>query len=57
MRAVREPPLPETRCRFVARLDKLQSKLDALKKLQAETATELGALLPSILDRALRGEL
>ncbi len=31
--------------------------LDALKHLQAETAAELDALLPSILDRALKGEL
>jgi hypothetical protein len=31
--------------------------VDALKKLQAETAAELDALLPSILDRAFRGEL
>jgi hypothetical protein len=31
--------------------------MDALKKLQAETAAELGALMPSILDKAFRGEL
>jgi hypothetical protein len=31
--------------------------MDALKRLQAETATELNALLPSILDKAFRGEL
>jgi hypothetical protein len=31
--------------------------VDALKKLQAETATELDALLPSILDRAFIGLL
>lgn len=31
--------------------------LDALKRLQAETAAELDALLPSILDKAFRGEL
>ena len=29
----------------------------ALKHLQAETATELDALLPAILDRAFKGEL
>ena len=34
----------------------LQAKVDALKRLQAETAAELDALLPSILDRAFRGE-
>lgn len=33
-----------------------QSEVDALKRLQAETATELDALLPAILDRAFEGE-
>jgi type I restriction enzyme, S subunit len=50
------PPLPEQR-RIVAELDALQSEVDALKRLQAETAAELDALLPSILDRAFKGEL
>jgi type I restriction enzyme, S subunit len=50
------PPLPEQR-RIVAELDVLQDKVDALKRLQAETAAELDALLPSILDRAFKGEL
>ena len=49
-------PTSEQR-RIVAYLDDLQAKVDALKKLQAETAAELDALLPSILDRAFRGEL
>ena len=49
------PPLAEQR-RVVVELDDLQAKLDALKKLQAEAAAELDALLPSILDRAFRGE-
>ena len=44
------------RC-IVAYLDNLQAKVDALKQLQAETAAELDALLPSILGRAFRGEL
>jgi hypothetical protein len=35
----------------------LQAQVDALKRLQAETAAEIDALLPSILDRAVRGEL
>lgn len=30
---------------------------DALNHLQAETAAELDALLPSILDKAFKGEL
>jgi type I restriction enzyme S subunit len=32
-------------------------RLDALKRFQADTAAELDALLPSILDKAFRGEL
>jgi len=48
--------LPEQR-RIVAELDALQAQGDALKRLQAETAAELDALLPSILDKAFRGEL
>jgi type I restriction enzyme S subunit len=50
------PPLPEQR-RIVRYLDGVQAKVDALKKLQAETAAELATLLPSILDRAFKGEL
>lgn len=50
------PPLTE-QGRIVAYLDGLQVKVDALKKLQAETAVELAALLPSILDKAFNGEL
>jgi type I restriction enzyme S subunit len=37
--------------------DVLQADVNALKRLQAETAAELDALLPSVLDRAFRGEL
>jgi type I restriction enzyme S subunit len=50
------PPLPEQR-RIVAESNALQAEVDALKRLQAETATEFDALLPSILDKAFRGEL
>jgi type I restriction enzyme, S subunit len=50
------PPIQDQR-RIVAELDALQSQVDALKKLQAETAAELDALLPSILDKAFKGEL
>jgi type I restriction enzyme, S subunit len=50
------PSLSEQR-RIVAYLDNLQAKVDALKRLQAETAAELDALLPSILDKAFKGEL
>jgi type I restriction enzyme, S subunit len=50
------PPIPEQR-RVVEELDALQEQVDALKKLQSETATELDALLPSVLDKAFRGNL
>jgi len=50
------PPFPEQR-RILSELDALQAELDALKCLQAETAAELDALLPAILDRAFKGEL
>lgn len=50
------PPLDE-QCRLVAYLAGLQSRVDALKGLQSETGAELDALLPSILDRAFKGEL
>jgi type I restriction enzyme S subunit len=49
-------PLPEQR-RIVAELDALQAEVNAMKHLQSETAVELDALLPSILDRAFKGEL
>ena len=38
-------------------LDALQAKLDALKRHQTETAAKLDALLPAVMERALRGEL
>jgi len=50
------PPLSE-QCRIVSDLDRLQAEIDALKHKQAETAAELDALIPSILDKAFRGEL
>jgi type I restriction enzyme S subunit len=50
------PPLAE-QLRIVSALDALQAEVDVLKRLQAETAAELDALLPSILDRAFKGEL
>ena len=49
------PPLKEQR-RIVAYLDGLQAKVDVLKRLQSETAAELNAMLPSVLDRAFKGE-
>jgi restriction endonuclease S subunit len=49
-------PIAEQR-RIVTYLDVLQERTDSLKALQAETSAELDALLPSILDKAFRGEL
>jgi type I restriction enzyme S subunit len=49
-------PLQEQQ-RIVAELDGLQTKVDRLKGLQQKTAAELDALLPSILDKAFKGEL
>jgi len=50
------PLLPSQR-QTVAELDALQAEGDALKRLQAETAAELDALLSALLDRAFKGEL
>jgi type I restriction enzyme S subunit len=52
----RVPPITEQR-RIVAHLDDLRGKTDILKTMQAESSTELEALMPSILDKAFRGEL
>jgi hypothetical protein len=50
------PSVAEQR-RIVADLDSIQTEVDRIKLLQAETATELDALLPSALSRAFVGEL
>lgn len=50
------PSLDEQR-RIVTHLDAVQAKVDELRRLQAETKQELAALLPSILDKAFKGEL
>ena len=50
------PPLSE-QCRIVEHLDNIRAKVESLKELQAKTSAELDALLPSILDRAFKGEL
>ena len=50
------PSIQEQKC-IVAELDALQSKVDSVKTLQAETATELNAMLPAILDKAFKGDL
>jgi len=50
-------PTPDEQHHIVAYLDDLQSKVDELRRLQSEGERELSALMPSILDRAFKGEL
>jgi type I restriction enzyme S subunit len=50
-------PSVNEQARIVENLDALQAKLEAVKTLQTETAAELDAMLPAILDKAFRGEL
>jgi len=50
------PPLTEQH-RIVTYLDRLQAQVDELTALQQATQAELNALLPSVLERAFRGEL
>ncbi len=50
--AVPTPPIEVQR-----KFDALQAEVDALKRVHAESATDLDALLPAILDRAFKGEL
>jgi type I restriction enzyme S subunit len=54
--SIRLPSLLKQGC-IVAHLDDLQAKIEAATCLQAETAADLDALLPAILDRAFKGEL
>ena len=50
-------PSIQKQLRIVAYLDSLQEKMGELKKLQDETEKEIEELIPSILDKALKGEL
>lgn len=50
------PPINEQQ-RIIEKLNDLQSQVDAIKHLQAKADIELNALLPSILDKAFKGEL
>jgi type I restriction enzyme S subunit len=49
-------PLDEQR-RIVAYLDGLQAKVNVIRELQSASGEELSALMPSILDKAFKGEL
>lgn len=46
----------EKRC-IVTYLDSVQAWLASLRELQSAAGEELSALLPSMLDRAFKGEL
>ena len=52
-------PVPslEEQGRIVTELDGIRAKADAIKRLQSETAMELDAMVPAVLDKAFRGEL
>jgi type I restriction enzyme, S subunit len=50
------PTVDEQR-HIIAEVDALQAKLNAVNSLQAETAAELDAMLPAILDTAFKGGL
>jgi type I restriction enzyme S subunit len=50
------PPLDQQH-HISTEVDALQAKVDVVKSLQAETAAELDAMLPAILDKAFKGEL
>jgi type I restriction enzyme S subunit len=50
-------PLGSEQRQIVDHLDWLAAKTGELKRHQKENAVELGALVPSILDKAFRGEL
>lgn len=53
---VRVPPLPDQRS-IVTELDKLQAKVNTFKRTHAESAVALDSMVPSILNRAFKGEL
>jgi type I restriction enzyme S subunit len=50
------PPIPEQH-RIVAYLENFQVKVDEMKRLRQQAMKELDAMLPSILDKAFKGEL
>jgi len=52
----KHPPLDEQR-RIVAYLNGLQVKVNELRGLQSAGGEELSALMPSVLDKAFKGEL
>jgi type I restriction enzyme S subunit len=51
-----KPSLAEQQ-HIMAYLDSVQAKADTLRRLQTDSAAELDALLPTVLNTAFRGEL
>ncbi|MGL6338163.1 MAG: restriction endonuclease subunit S, partial [Waterburya sp.] len=50
-------PCLEEQQKIIDYLDRLQSKVDEMKRLREKALQELDAFLPSILDQAFKGEL
>lgn len=61
LKFIRDFPMPvpplENQARIVEELDELRAKANAVEAISDETAAELGAMLPAILDKAFKGEL
>jgi type I restriction enzyme S subunit len=53
---MKNPPFGEQQ-HNVKYLDSVQARLASLRELQSATGEELSALLPSVLDKAFKGEL
>jgi len=53
---LRLPPLPFQR-RIVQHLEKIRTKVAEMQALQTQIKDELDAIVPSVLDRAFKGEL
>jgi hypothetical protein len=56
MKQETEKPLDE-QGRVLAYLDGLQAKVNALRELRSASGEELSALMPSVLDKAFKGEI
>ena len=61
LKFIREFPIPapslSEQRRIVSYLDRVQQKVDTLKRLQNETSAELDTLKSSLLDKAFKGDL
>ena len=57
MKRETEKSLDPSAARIVVYLDSVQARLASLRELQSATGEELDALLPSVLDKAFKGEL